>query len=183
MQSGQRIPALDGIRGLAIALVMFHHFTLYGGMRPDFVLDKVYRHVALVGWVGVDLFFVLSGFLITGILHDSRSDRHYFRNFYMRRTLRIFPLYYGVLAATFLVLPLVLDVSGSCRELLRDQAWYWTYLINVQIGLDYWPSCFVLGHFWSLAVEEQFYLVWPLLLYLLGRRGMLALCVTCILGA
>src|SRR5262245_5379107 len=87
-----RVPALDGIRGIAILLVMLNHFTYYGGMRPDNTVDKLFYAVATTGWIGVELFFVLSGFLITGILFDTKANRHYFRNFYIRRVLRIFPL-------------------------------------------------------------------------------------------
>jgi peptidoglycan/LPS O-acetylase OafA/YrhL len=181
--AGARIPALDGIRGIAILCVMLYHFTFYSGIDPTLVVDKVYYHTALVGWFGVDLFFVLSGFLITGILYDTASAPQYFRNFYARRVLRIFPLYYGTLAVFFFLLPLVIDVSEAFEELLRDQLWYWSYLVNVQIALDYWPSFFALGHFWSLAVEEQFYLVWPLVVFFLKRRSLIAICVVCIVGA
>src|SRR5947209_2843236 len=80
------LPALDGIRGLAILLVMFHHFSF---------VDDRYRQAGRLGWIGVDLFFVLSGFLITGILYDTKHDPHYFRSFYVRRALRILPLYYA----------------------------------------------------------------------------------------
>jgi peptidoglycan/LPS O-acetylase OafA/YrhL len=181
--AGARIPALDGIRGIAILCVMLYHFTFYGGIEPTLIVDKVYYHTALVGWFGVDLFFVLSGFLITGILYDTASAPQYFRNFYARRVLRIFPLYYGTLAVFFFLIPLVIDISDTFEELLRDQLWYWSYLVNVQIALEYWPSFFALGHFWSLAVEEQFYLVWPLVVFFLKRRSLIAICVVCIVGA
>src|SRR5688572_27631555 len=93
-----RIPSLDGVRGLAIALVMVSHFAWFGGWHPESGLDRAAFALLTSGWWGVDLFFVLSGFLITGILLDSKATAHYFRNFYLRRVLRIFPLYYGTLA-------------------------------------------------------------------------------------
>ena len=96
-------------------------------MQPAVFLDKLYYKITYPGWMGVDLFFVLSGFLITGILYDTRRERHFFRSFYMRRFLRIFPLYYGFLAFFFLILPLI-NSPGHEYEILRNkQVWYWTY--------------------------------------------------------
>lgn len=107
------VPALDGLRGIAILLVMLDHFSLYGGMIPSHGIDKLYYEITLAGWVGVDLFFVLSGFLITGLLIDARDKQGFFRIFYARRILRIFPLYYGVLLFVFIVAPQI----GALREL------------------------------------------------------------------
>ena len=179
----ERIPALDGIRGIAILCVMAYHFTLYSGMTPASPIDYLYYQTTLLGWFGVDLFFVLSGFLITGILLDATSTPHFFRNFYVRRVLRIFPLYYGTLVVAFFILPRVVEVSDAYRILLQDQAWYWSYLVNVQIAIEYWPSFSALGHLWSLAIEEQFYLVWPLLVFVLRRRSLIVVCLLCIAGA
>jgi peptidoglycan/LPS O-acetylase OafA/YrhL len=104
-----RIPVLDGLRGIAVLAVMIHHFSPWSPGAPG------YRGVlgAITGsaWIGLDLFFVLSGFLITSILANTRDAPHYFRNFYARRALRIVPLYYGVLACVFFVLP-ALDALG-----------------------------------------------------------------------
>src|SRR2546423_13639037 len=99
----QRIGALDGLRAIAISLVLLFHLT--PGHDSNHGLRSLHYKIADVGWSGVDLFFVLSGFLITGILLRSRRRPHYFRNFYARRALRIFPLYYTALAAVFLILP------------------------------------------------------------------------------
>src|SRR6202048_5131061 len=93
------VPALDGVRGIAILLVMLGHTWQLPKIA---VADRVVWFFVSVGWSGVELFFVLSGFLITGILLDSKGGRHYFRNFYLRRILRIFPLYYAMLAVIFL---------------------------------------------------------------------------------
>jgi peptidoglycan/LPS O-acetylase OafA/YrhL len=172
--------ALDGLRGVAILLVMLVHFTQYGMRRPSGVfIDQHFWRFAAAGWVGVDLFFVLSGFLITGILLDSKGSEQFFRNFYMRRVLRIFPLYYGTLAGMFLVVPQILPTGENFRLLLRDQGWYWSYLLNFRVALEGWPPFLVIGHFWSLAVEEQFYLVWPFVVCFFTRRQLTSICVGC----
>src|SRR5690242_1386699 len=98
-----RVKALDGVRGLAIVLVMIHHFTFMPKARP--LVDLAAYSVSKLGWSGVDLFFVLSGYLITSILIEYRGDARYFSAFYGRRVLRILPLYYAVVALTFFVLP------------------------------------------------------------------------------
>jgi peptidoglycan/LPS O-acetylase OafA/YrhL len=183
VRAGARIPTLDGLRGLAILLVLFHHFVIYARIRPEILLDQGIRSSMLAGWIGVDLFFVLSGFLITGILIDAKGSPGYFRNFYARRSLRIFPLYYGVLALAFFLVPLVLTTGDSFAQFHSSQAWYWSYLVNVKIAVDGWGAFYALDHFWSLAVEEQFYLVWPLAIYFLASRGIARLCVGCFVAA
>lgn len=177
MPLGARIPALDGLRGLAILLVMMHHFALYGDMQPERQMERWIGRVAGAGWIGVDLFFVLSGFLITGILLDTKRQGHFFRTFYMRRVLRIFPLYYACLVIVFWVAPAVVPPSAAYQSLLMDQHWYWSYLTNVRIALWSWPPFYLIGHFWSLAVEEQFYLFWPLVVYRLRRRTLAVFCI------
>src|SRR5262245_10664845 len=158
------IPALDGIRGIAILLVLLFHFGQYGhGLPyPAVFVDKLFHRICQIGWVGVDLFFVLSGFLITGILYDSKGRNHYFRNFYVRRCLRILPLYYFSLILFLIVLPKLFPLHTGFRSLRQDSFWYWTYLSNVRVAYRGWDSFGVLDHFWSLAVEEQFYLLWPI---------------------
>lgn len=139
-------PELDGIRAIAALMVMFFHFPGGGPLGRFMVL----------GQTGVDLFFVLSGFLITTILLQSpHGDWQEVRKFYIRRTLRIFPLYYGYLALSCVVFGMV-------------SRWFWVYLQNwpIALGADlHGPA-----HFWSLAVEEQFYLVWPFLVLFWPRR-------------
>ena len=165
--SSQRMPVLDGIRGIAILLVMSFHFWIVGiagGSRP---WERVYGDVAGMGWIGVDLFFVLSGFLITGILYDSRNAIHYFRVFYGRRTLRIFPLYYGALACFFLIGPFVLahlhvSTLAGMQSAAAAKFFSWTYLLNWYEGSMGWDAvAHPLQHFWSLGIEEQFYLLCP----------------------
>jgi len=151
------MPALDGVRGLAIVLVMISHVVI--GLRPGGGFDTGVIEVARSGWMGVDLFFVLSGFLITGILLDARNGPHYFRNFYIRRTLRIFPLYYGILVAVFVITPfLVPDVRDQSwfSGVHENRIWFWTYTSNLLLAIDgTWEATPILGGFWSLAVEES----------------------------
>ena len=182
-EPGTRIPALDGVRGVAILLVMLHHFAFHGGFRPAVSADKFIFHGMYVGWVGVDLFFVLSGFLITGILLDTKGSPYFFRNFYIRRTLRIFPLYYGFLVVFFLILPRITPLNSTYHSLINDQSWYWSYLVNLKIARAGWPPFYAIGHFWSLAVEEQFYLFWPLVVFLLRPRALMAVCLVIIVGS
>ena len=178
------IPSLDGVRGLAVALVMISHFTM--GVRPVARLDGWILHTGLSGWIGVDLFFVLSGFLITSILLDTRAEPHYFRNFYLRRTLRIFPLYYAILASTLVLPPLLWSSAANWAWLSVIAArapWFWTYTANVDIAVHGWDVAGVLGHFWSLAVEEQFYVVWPALVWLVPVHRLRQVCVGLVLVA
>lgn len=168
-------PALDGLRAMAFLMVFGQHYLKLPW-----------------GWSGVDIFFVLSGFLITGILYDSREQPHRVRNFYIRRTLRIFPLYYGVLLLLLLTYPVF----------RWDWNWNWllwpAYLGNfcrgihplvfrtpLQMLADFQPLSrsfpniqLFLGHFWSLCVEEQFYLVWPwVVFWIRDRKKLMAICL------
>lgn len=171
----RRYAALDGIRGLAVLMVMFFHFF----QRQNFSAFRLGRSlidISHLGQTGVDLFFVLSGFLITGILLDEKGSFGYFRNFYARRVLRIFPLYYFALTCWFFVLPAVFGLSVTG---IRDQLWGWFYASNIH-GIVYPSSPLnVPGHFWSLAVEEHFYLVWPALIFMCSTRGIVRACVGC----
>ncbi|CAN5857388.1 acyltransferase [soil metagenome] len=132
-----------------------------------------------VGWLGVDLFFALSGYLITGILLDARGAPAgaVLRAFYARRAVRIFPLGFLLLAVVFLALPLVTHV----RVPLQEQAWYWLYASNWRPGNSAGALVY-LRHFWSLAVEEQFYLAWPIAVLLLSKQRLWRACVTVLVG-
>jgi peptidoglycan/LPS O-acetylase OafA/YrhL len=173
----ERIAVLDGVRGLAIALVMYHHF--FQNYQPAGTgLDTVVFGLASAGWSGVDLFFVLSGFLITGILYDSRHDPRYYRNFYGRRTLRIFPLYYATLVLFLVILPALPHPQAQAyvADFRDDGFWLWTYLANFQIAMrGEWYAHLIPNVFWSLAIEEQFYLVWPAVVLLCTRRTLIVL--------
>ncbi|HEU4643633.1 MAG TPA: acyltransferase [Gemmatimonadaceae bacterium] len=179
----EHVPALDGIRGLAILVVMGFHFGLQ--MPEHTPLEHVVGRVLGAGWYGVDLFFVLSGLLITSLLLDAKGGPGYYRAFYGRRALRIFPLYYGFLAA-YLFLVVRHGASGDDHYLWQKQWWWWSYLDNWWIALvrrTEPPNYLWVGPFWSLAVEEQFYLLWPTLVLLLSRRKLALLCAAIIVGA
>jgi peptidoglycan/LPS O-acetylase OafA/YrhL len=181
----RHVPTLDGVRGIAVALVMAFHFT--ENAVPLNRLDAIVLHSVWTGWLGVDLFFVLSGFLITGILLDTRQDARYFRNFYARRTLRILPLYYAILVATLLVVPLLnpgVRESHWFNVIAAQGPWLWTYTSNVYLAIhNSWDVAGVLGHFWTLAVEEQFYVVWPAVVWLSPVRRLRHVCVAIAIGA
>jgi peptidoglycan/LPS O-acetylase OafA/YrhL len=175
------LPALDGLRGIAILLVMVFHFTESYLHSLGGVLYKASN----VGWCGVDLFFVLSGFLITGILYDAKNDGHYFRKFYMRRVLRIFPLYYGYLFAIFVLWPLAHQYSGFVHKDISEEIRLWSYLTNYDYAFFSHPliTKFHLAHFWSLAIEEQFYLIWPFVIFFCPLKTAVRVCLAGILVA
>jgi peptidoglycan/LPS O-acetylase OafA/YrhL len=173
-------PALDGIRGVAIILVLLHHFTLFD---PVTSVGGWMGFLALLGWSGVDLFFVLSGFLITGILIDSRSSERYFPSFYARRTLRIFPLYYLIVFLSLIILPLFPRWSALLGGSHEVTQWpYWTYLVNFAIAERNDFQHGVLDVAWSLAIEEQFYVVWAVAVWLLSPRFLGPLCALIVLA-
>jgi peptidoglycan/LPS O-acetylase OafA/YrhL len=159
------------------------HFTR---LQPTTTLERLLSRGAAVGWVGVDLFFALSGFLITGILLDAKGGECFFRNFYLRRACRIFPLYYGCLLLLFLGLPHAGVLSpAEARSLIHTQGWYWSYLSNVMITrIGSWdPIPLETLHFWSLAVEEQFYLLWPLVVWAVPQQRLKWVCGWAIVGS
>ncbi|MHB0869571.1 MAG: acyltransferase family protein [Chloroflexota bacterium] len=153
------IPELDGLRALAILSVLLFHLNFRSNWFS-------------LGWTGVMLFFVLSGFLITGILLEAKKRPHYFRNFYARRALRVLPIYY----LTFLA---VAAAARTGQEGVGDLGYYVTYTQNYLLGATNFSPSFpiMFNHTWSLAIEEQFYLLWPLAVLWLSRRGLLLLTV------
>ncbi|HEY0468410.1 MAG TPA: acyltransferase [Polyangiaceae bacterium] len=147
----KHLPGLDGLRGIAVALVVAFHQDLIG-----------------FGWVGVQLFFVLSGYLITNLLHQERNQPlgTFLRNFYGRRLLRICPLYFGVL----LVLTVALLAGAQINGVREGLPYAYTYTYNIWHATNGFVHSRHISHFWSLCVEEQFYLLWPFLIYFCPAR-------------
>jgi len=157
LEKRNHYPALDGLRGIAILLVVFYH---------NFGFTKYF----FFGWLGVDLFFVLSGFLITDILLNTFNKPGYFKNFYAKRILRIFPLYYLSLVIFLILLPKLKSFPLDFSFYIDHQWWFWTYLQNwFLIFHNAGSSTTAIQHYWSLAVEEQFYIVWPLVIFLIRK--------------
>ena len=171
-QRQSRVKTLDGMRGLAALGVMWFHFA--NQLDPAGFATSAFRFILVTG-PRLELFFILSGFLVTGILYDSKTRPRYYRNFYTRRMLRILPLYYGALTILF-VMPYLVSAPGAAqfRAPLEDQLWYWFYLQN----FNPLPPQFVglAWHLWSLAIEQQFYLVWPILILKTSRETALKVC-------
>jgi peptidoglycan/LPS O-acetylase OafA/YrhL len=171
--NASRISILDGIRAYAVLMVCIVHFftidetSLY---ETNKYLGIIFIKLSFIGLMGVPLFFLLSGFLITGILLDSKKSPKYFSTFYMRRFLRIFPLYYFVLAISFIALPFLIKIDNNGMKIIQQQGWLWTYTSNIYnfICSNSWDGSSNFpwfSHFWSLCVEEHFYIFWPLLVY------------------
>jgi peptidoglycan/LPS O-acetylase OafA/YrhL len=158
-----QISQLDGLRAVAIFLVLCHHFWPTSGFLTPFA------DIAHAGWIGVDLFFVISGFLICGILLDTRERPAYFRNFYARRSLRIFPLYYSFLAAVAIAIPII----QRSQEFFNQSGSIWWYILyggNIREAITGHEPAYVLAPLWSLSIEEQFYISFPLIVWLLGPQ-------------
>jgi peptidoglycan/LPS O-acetylase OafA/YrhL len=174
-KSQEHIDSLDGFRGIAILLVFFFHYLPRNPHNP-------LSWLASLGWSGVDLFFVLSGFLITGILYDTRESSNFFRVFYARRALRLIPLY-------ALAVGIVLSVSVLLHTPLTWKAIpFYVYGSNIMLlvngGVPDFTPFFQCIHLWSLSLEEQFYSLWPLVVFFVpGRRRLMQICAVGILAA
>ncbi|WP_446744151.1 acyltransferase family protein [Silvibacterium acidisoli] len=165
--SKRHVPSLDGVRGLAALAVFTFHYG--GGARSSHLLVQSMGHAIRFGAAGVPLFFVLSGFLITGILWDGYGRHGWWRNFFARRSLRIFPLYYAVMCLAVVASILLGDSWAQTKSL-------WPYFLYLQsVPFDWFvmgpaPTHLKFYHLWSLAVEEQFYLLWPFMLWPFRNR-------------
>jgi peptidoglycan/LPS O-acetylase OafA/YrhL len=187
--SKSRVPELDGLRGIAISLVLILHFSYFNPAPDHYPTEWIKRllgplgRFAAFGWSGVDLFFVLSGFLIGGILLDARGSPNYFKTFYVRRVFRIFPIYYlWILAYTILALLLGARLRGPLSlgpVPLRTVSIYYLFLQDFSWRVSTKLTALWLGPLWSLAVEEQFYILAPFAIRYLPRKRL----VTALLAA
>lgn len=169
----KRYAELDGVRGLAILSTIICNTAVVDWDGGTF--SQLWSRFALANWIGVELFFVLSGFLITGILLDSKGEQDYFRNFYARRTLRIFPIYFAVLA--------LISVWPEISRPAHHPLCYWLFVSNYCMAISGEWGDLPLGITWSLAVEEQFYLFWPLLVALLSFQRFAQVAVAVVAGS
>jgi len=167
---------LDGLRGFASLYVIVAH--LFPLLRGSGTGERVLRSFIDLGWSGVDLFFVLSGFLITGILLKSKeaSAGRYFGVFYARRFLRVFPVYYLLLVIFLVIVPRIpfFEKTNYFWIVPGSSFPYWTYLSNWRDQFNA-GTHMVLGVCWSLAIEEQYYLVWPLMVWCTRSRSLAAI--------
>lgn len=178
----KRIGELDGIRGIAILLVVMCHAVTCQIPWSEFLPSDNAVRLLMLGWTGVDLFFILSGFLIVGILMDEKGQPRYFRSFYVRRVCRILPLYYSVIISYLL---LARSDWINSHWLFGDLLPEWSYLTLTQNFFMHDAGWGALGlaPTWSVAVEEQFYLLIPLLVHVLNRKQLAALFILAILQA
>lgn len=173
MRLPKHIPQLDVLRGIAVLIVMLYH-------AADLAPSLHARAIVGLGYTGVDLFFVLSGFLITGILVRSKDQPNYFKNFYARRALRIWPIYYVLLLLTFGLLPVV---APALKHAIFERSHPWqSFPFFVQNLMANGQGAFdTVRVTWSLAIEEQFYLAWPVIVWLAPRRMLKPLAVSAVL--
>lgn len=180
-------PEIDGLRFVAFLLVFMHHSLVYRWLRPfgvNFVFTEPYRFIGFIGWTGVDLFFAISGFLITDLLLQEREKFGIFslKNFWIRRFLRIWPLYFLVIGISYGVLSFVPEFNAL--ESQYGSITYWSdikghlpyfaaFLGNWSVVVQGWPASGTLGLLWSVSMEEQFYFVWPPILKFISLRGAL----------
>ncbi len=164
----ERVPELDGMRGLAILMVLFYHIIRLNPAEVQHPIFASILRIAEMGWAGVDVFFVLSGFLITSILLRTKKQPGYFKNFYARRILRIFPLYYLTITLIFIAMPLISPAQTASTRAMWP--WYYLYIQNWGNALNLIPTAFAISITWSLAIEEQFYIFWPSIVYYLDSK-------------
>lgn len=178
-----RIPALDGLRGIAILFVLLYH-TVFSTFTTSHVARAFYS-LGRLSWSGVDLFFVLSGFLIGGILLDTKDSPQYFKTFYIRRAYRILPIYSAIVAAYVVWLVALRAQNGQWTVSSVRQVPLWAYLTFMQNlwTAAGWTELMVCGVTWSLAVEEQFYLTLPALVRRISRPALTWILVSVVIAA
>lgn len=192
--SARHLPIFDGLRGFMLVLIMLVHFRSLEQPTPGAWLEQAWHFILDMSLVTLDVFFVLSGFLISRILLDAKGRVGFFRIFYARRMVRIFPLYYGFLLVYFILIPAAAEWARDLDLPLARHVMYWTYTTNLGAGLNDWwdparaglnwyPLEDSTGHLWSLALEEQFYFLWPVLVHRLTTLNLRRVCLACMVSA
>lgn len=183
-RSDERVPALDGLRGLAIVMVVLWHYLPPADQGPIQLALGPLRSLIFAGWSGVDLFFVLSGFLIGGILIDRRDSANFYGVFFRRRIARIFPVYYALLASGLVIGALTSGTYFSARVFENGAIAFWPHLFFLQnffmvtgFGAQW------LGATWSLAIEEQFYVLFPFVVRATPPRRLFLVVVVLLVSA
>ena len=180
MPSDRRFASLDGLRAIAILLIIIHNAGSVNG-GADGIALKLWAVLSNAGWVGVQLFFALSGFLITRILLDAKGEPGWLRSFYARRVLRIMPLYYAFLFFVFVIAPHIDALRPLSTGGTLNDGWFWAYLANWVTPFGHQAAG--LPHLWSLAVEEQFYLLWPLIIAIASERVVVRVAALTVIAA
>lgn len=183
----RRIPELDGLRGVAILMVLIYHWFIVAGNVPQGVIPHKLLAAGTLGWSGVDLFFVLSGFLIGGILLDARGKANYYKAFYLRRFYRIVPIY-AVVCLLFWIcffLPISKLVPPFSWLFGATLPWhsYLTFTQNFWMAWNDTMGSRIIDATWSLAVEEQFYLTLPFIVSFAKRKHLAYIVILAIVGA
>lgn len=179
-QNQGHIFELDGLKGVAILIIMLRHFYNEELMLTGHpILGPVITKLAIAGNYGVEIFFVLSGFLATQTLLKSKNESKYYIKFYTRRILRICPLYYGTLILIFYILPLIVTFDAAAKDISSRQIWLWIFLSNLPWSGGGWDSSniFKLGHLWFLCVVVHFYIIWPIIIYKLKNQNVINICL------
>jgi peptidoglycan/LPS O-acetylase OafA/YrhL len=160
-----------------VVLVITHNINAFNGADT---FERIPAIISHAGWIGVQIFFVLSGFLITHQLLQSQGATNYFSSFYMRRALRIFPLYYLALVVGLFVVPKFVTFTPENGQTFSESPWLWIFLSNWT--QPFHGTVYLFSHFWSLAVEEQFYLIWPAVILLCARGSrVLHVCIAIVI--
>ena len=174
-------PALDGVRAVLLVSVLLRHYNHF--WTPENLAERLYLVIPNLAIPALDVFFAMSGFLITGILVDTKARPFFFKNFYARRVLRILPPYYAFLTIWFLILPRFPWFHDLATP-FSEQAWYWFHALNFRLVIvgEYLQDP-QLYHLWSLAFEEQFYVLWPAVVFALSSPALLRLCAVAFVAA
>ncbi|MGQ9427665.1 acyltransferase family protein [Gilvimarinus sp. F26214L] len=180
-----RDSTLDGLRGMAVIAVILFHSSILGPNQAESSISKLLLVLLDLGWAGVDLFFVLSGFLITRIVLAARTRKGWLKSFFIKRVFRILPMYFLFVTLLLLLSYTIFKHRADFVFIREQQAYFWFMLQNFLplMNMNWPPSLFHSGHLWTLAVEWQFYMIWPFLAGWLSHRALTISCIVVIIVA